>query len=76
MKTTYAKSQAGKVICSGGWPTKEKQGKCPDSPRSSLTHCFGDKSSKPSGRDGELLVTSECLYCGALVKDCPTIGIF
>jgi hypothetical protein len=66
------------VIAVGGWPS---QAICPKAPApkykwQSRRHRFKDIASKPSGRAGERLVTSQCEYCGGLVIDCPTIAAF
>jgi hypothetical protein len=65
------------VIAVGGWPSNAI---CPKAPEpkykwQTRKHRLHDVSSKPSGRAGELLVTSQCEYCGGLVVDCPTIRL-
>lgn len=78
-------TQEGKVIATGGWPSREKQGVCPDNPKAVTSvyrtfHFWESVDVKPSqtelGRKaGERLVTSRCKYCGALIVDCPTISV-
>lgn len=59
------------ILATGGWPDTRKL-TCTDSPKG--RHSFREKSAKP-GRVaiGERLVTSNCVHCGALIVDCPTI---
>lgn len=64
-------SRLNEVIATGGWCSGDP---CPDSPKKK--HFFKDIKRKPARTGiGEYLITSQCKWCGCLIKDCPTINL-